>query len=335
MRHWLRFRKPDDFHAHLRQDPMLVSICQETVPYFARVLAMPNIKPEVITAIDVVNYRDKILRTMSGLKPLMTFCITDQTTPAMIKPLRDAGAIAGKYYPAGVTNAGGVTADIKSLYPIFEEMSAQKMVLCLHGEQPGADPMTAEQEFLPTLVQLVRDFPELSKVLEHISTAAAVDAVLSLRNNVGATITAHHPFLTYDDEKPNVLQSPHHYCKPVAKTKDDKLALQKAMLSGSYKFFLGTDSAPHLRQFKENVEKPSPGSYTAPMAIPRVLQFFEENCRLDKFEPFVSEIGANFYGLPLNKEELEMIRKPWTVPYEYHGVVPFMAREKLHWQLCQ
>lgn len=330
----LTLRKPDDFHLHLRQGEMLKNVLPHTVAQCARAIIMPNLTPPVLTAEDLKKYRQEIESALTGkaFTPLMTFKIVSSTTPEMVKELKIAGASAGKMYPEGVTtNSEDGVSDFPALYPVFAEMEKQGLVLCLHGEMPGEFCLDRESAFLDVLKDIADHFPTLKIVLEHITTADAVDAVESLPEQVAATITVHHLALTLDDVIGDKIQ-PHHFCKPIAKRPEDRQALLLAATGGSSKYFLGTDSAPHLKENKECAEGCA-GVYTAPVMLPILAELFEETGALDMLENFTSRYGAEFYGLPLNEEKVQLTKKSWKVPDQYEGVVPFRAGEMLNWSV--
>jgi dihydroorotase len=263
----------------------------------------------------------------------MTFRVMPTTTPAMVKDHKRVGATAGKLYPEGVTtNSEGGVKDLQSLYPVYKAMQEEGLVLCLHGEVPGVFSLDRETAFLETLRTLAKDFPKLKIVLEHATTADAIDTVVKLPANVAATITAHHLRITLDDVIGDKL-NPHAFCKPIAKRPLDRDALVKAATSGNPKFFLGSDSAPHPVETKE-CACGAAGVYTAPVLLPVLAETFEEAGHLDKLESFTSRFGAEFYGLPLNDQYIELQRESWTVENQYGGVVPFMAGHKFNWKLA-
>jgi len=341
----IEIRKPDDFHLHLRRGKVLKKVLPHTVSQFARALIMPNTKPDPILTDQHVNYyRNEICSTLANdrlvaFEPLMTIQITQETTPEIINKAMRSGAVAGKIYPQGVTthSENGIT-DFHCLYPVFETMQNFDMALSLHGESPQETVPGLEKEktFLHTLRMIAKDFPKLHIVLEHITTEDAVKCVLELPDTVAATITIHHLFLTLDDvigysKESKGLMQPHNFCKPVAKGVYDRAALREAVISGNPKFFYGGDSAPHLKGTKECASVCS-GVFNAPVALPLLCQMFEYLGHLDRLERFVSEFGAKFYHLPLNSECIRCVKKEWTVPQEYDGIVPFMAGQILHWQ---
>lgn len=323
-------------HIHLRQADMLKAVLPHTVKQCSRAIVMPNTVPPVLTVEDLVNYRSSIIENLTNgdqFEPLMTFKVAPSTTPEEVKKLKEAGATAGKLYPDGVTtNSEDGVNDFKALYPVYDEMQNQNLVLCLHGEMPGEFSLDRETKFLETLKDIAGKFSKLKIVLEHCTTEAAIECVKALPENVAASITLHHLYLTLDDIIGGSL-NPHAFCKPVAKFPSDREALVSAATSGNPKFFLGSDSAPHTVASKE-CACGAAGIYTAPVLLPALCQLFEARDRLDNFEPFVAEFGAKFYGLPLNKGSVKLVKKEWTVPEEYEGVKPFLAGEKLSWQLA-
>ena len=336
--------RPDDFHVHLRQDGDLSTTVRETANVFGRALVMPNTKPPVLHWQEVVDYvlaiQDKVPEARSGaFIALMSIQITAETTPFDIIECDNAICPAGKLYPAGVTtNSANGVSDIEALYPVFAEMEKRGKVLCLHGETPGIHCLDREAHFLTTLANLAGDFPGLRIVLEHLSTAAAVRAVESLPETVAATITAHHLTLTLDDVVGDLLQ-PHHFCKPIPKRPEDRLALIEAATGGNPKFFFGSDSAPHPKGAKERAGGCA-GVFSAPVALPTLAEVFEGRGRLDRLEGFVSKHGARFYGLlerPYGMKErgtITLRKEPWTVPDRIDKrFVPFRAGQTLGWKV--
>jgi dihydroorotase len=327
----------DDFHVHLRQGDMLAHVLPYTAEQCARALVMPNTTPPILTPEDVANYRKEIEASLpehSSFTPLMTFKIVPSTTPEMVRELKKAGVVAGKLYPEGVTtNSEDGVKDLSQLYPVYTAMEQEGLVLCLHGEVPGVFSMDRESAFLSTLRQLAKDFPKLKIVLEHATTAEAVETVAELPDNVAATLTVHHLRITLDDVIGDKI-NPHHFCKPIAKRPEDRSALVKAATSGNPKFFLGTDSAPHSVESKECCCGAA-GVYTAPVMLPVLAELFDEMGALDKLEDFTSTFGANHYGLPYNTGTIHLTKKPWIVPEQYDGVVPFMAGKTLQWRILR
>lgn len=328
----LTLRTPDDFHLHLRQGDLMKHLVTETAKVFGRVLVMPNTLPPVTTAETLKQYHRELTAVGTDLQFLMTFKIMPDMTPEQIKALKNAGSIAGKLYPQGVTthSEDGVT-DIEALFPVFAAMAEQNLVLCLHGEVPGVEDLRRESAFLPILRKIHQNFPKLRIVLEHVSSKDAVEAVQELGENVGATITVHHLLLTTDDVR-NGYFHPHHFCAPICKSEADRKALVQAAVSGNPKFFFGSDSAPHPKRDKEG-EHPKPGIFTTPVALPLLAEIFEEQGKLDRLEAFTSQFGAEFYGLPLNQSSITLRKESWKVPEEYFGVVPLKAGENMTWKV--
>ncbi len=323
-------RRPDDLHVHLRDGDAAAGYARDAAKHFARILVMPNTTPPVVTAEDLTAYRDQIRAAAPGLGLLMTFKIMQDASPDSIPALKAAGAAAGKLYPRGATtNSEDGLSDIEGVLPLFEVMEEEGLVLCIHGEDPTAPALEREESFLPTLFEIVRRFPRLKVVLEHVSSAAGVEAVVDLPETVAATVTVHHLLYTLDDLLGGHLH-PHLFCKPILKPERDREAIERVVLEGNPRFFFGSDSAPHLRSEKESASG-SAGVYTMPVALSLLADFFVERGALERFEPFVSELGARFYGLPLNEGRLAIRRESWRVPDEYRGVVPLHAGIELEW----
>lgn len=346
----IRLPRPDDFHVHLRQGPALTAYAQDHARVFGRALIMPNTLPPIRNAADLMAYRNEIKLASKPVnpqyEPLMSFKIPSIKTLAktesvnsFIQELKTAGAIAGKLYPAGVTtNSADGVGDLEEIYPLFEAMQDAGIYLCVHGEEPDAFCLDRERAFLPRLNRVVCDFPRLKIVLEHVSTAAAVEWVSGQPDRVAASVTVQHLLHTLDDMLGGHLQ-PHLFCKPLLKRPEDRQAIQAAVLSASPRFFFGSDSAPHSRIAKE-CDCGAAGVYSAPVALPLLAEFFETADKLKLLPDFVSRFGAEFYGLPLAKDELVMVRKPWMVPNSLHdgiegfpigGVVPMAAGQELAW----
>ncbi|OGZ67556.1 MAG: hypothetical protein A3C58_02215 [Candidatus Staskawiczbacteria bacterium RIFCSPHIGHO2_02_FULL_34_10] len=330
----------DDMHCHFRDETLLKEVLPFTAKYCGRAIAMPNTRPRaILNAKDVIWYRDKIkmvldkIPKMSFFKPLMTIEIRDNTTPQMIVDAHRVGAVAGKIYPLGVTtNSDQGLREFFSngIKETFRTMQDVGMICLIHGELDSPRKLFIEREeaFLPIFLQLVENFPNLKTVLEHVSTEKGINMVAQLGNNIAGSITAHHPILTLNDSRLN----PNNICNPSPNRFEDRDAVLKAMTSGSPKFFLGSDSAPHLREQKEcaNIHC---GVFTAPILPSLLCEIFEIAGCLDKLENFTSRFGAEFYRLPPNKGKIDLIKKEWTVPSQYGSVVPFMAGAKLQWQL--
>jgi dihydroorotase len=331
----LVIRRPDDFHVHFREGELLKQVAPYTARVFARALVMPNTKIPIRQAGDAVCYKREIMEATGqyDFQPLLTIKLLRSTTPEQIANLSGSHVIAGKLYPEGVThNSSDVDAvsNIYDLFNIFEAMEDNNIVLCLHGEDPRVPTLRREHVFLCHLQTIAATFPKLRIVLEHITTAAAVEVVSSL-SNVAATITAHHLYLTLDDMIGGNL-NPHAFCKPVAKTIEDKQALIRAATSGDPKFFFGSDSAPHLRESKECASGCA-GIFSAPCAVESIIPIFDDNFALNKVNDFMSTFGAMFYGLPLNEGSITLERIPWIVPKEIHGIVPFHSGKQLAWRI--
>lgn len=299
---------------------------------------MPNLLPPVTTVEAAVAYRDRIVRATRrhDFTPLMTCYLTDNIDPDELARGHATSAwVAAKLYPAGATtnSASGVT-DIRNIYPALERMQEIGMVFCIHGEvtDPDVDIFDREAAFIDRiLTPLVRDFPELKMVMEHITTRQAAEFVASAPANIAATITPQHLHLNRNALFQGGLR-PHAYCLPVVKREEHRLAVRKAAISGSPKFFLGTDTAPHAREAKESACGCA-GIFNAPFALESYLQVFDEETALDRFEGFASEHGARFYGLPLNESMVTLERVEHQVPETVEGLVPFHSGEKLRWRL--
>jgi dihydroorotase len=336
--------RPDDWHAHLRDGDAMADVLGATARQFARAIVMPNLKPPVVDVKKAKAYRDRILAALprrSTFEPLMTLYLTDNTSPAEIAKARASGFVkAVKYYPAGATtnSASGVT-DIRKCDAVFEAMQSEGLPLLVHGEvtDPEVDIFDRETAFLDrVLAPLVKRFPRLKIVVEHITTHEAAAFVERASMNVGATITAHHLLLNRNALFAGGI-NPHHYCLPVLKREPHRRALLKAATSGSPKFFLGTDSAPHPRTAKESCCG-SAGVYTAHAAIELYAEAFESAGALDKLEAFASHNGADFYGLARNSGTVKLERRAWKVPASYafgdDTVVPLRAGQSVAWKLA-
>jgi len=334
----LTIRKPDDWHVHLRDGEMLAAVVPHTARQFARAIVMPNLMPPVTTVEAARAYRDQIMAAAgSGFTPLMTCYLTDDASPDEIsRGFAEQTWVAAKLYPAGATtnSASGVT-DIRNIYQTLEQMQRIGMVLCVHGEvtDAGVDVFDREAVFIDrVLAPVTRDFPALKIVFEHITTADAVQFVESASPHIGATVTPQHMILNRNAIFAGGLR-PHAYCLPVAKREKHRLAVRKAGTSGSPKFFLGTDSAPHTRGAKESACGCA-GLFNAPFALESYAGVFDDEGALDKFEAFASINGARFYGFPPNEGTLTLERANSHVPDEIDGIVPFQAGETLRWKVA-
>lgn len=338
----LIIRRPDDWHVHLRDGDMLRAVAPATAHQFARAIVMPNLKSPVTTVAGAAAYRERIMAALpagSAFTPLMTCYLTNAADGEEIARGHAEGVFtACKLYPANATtnSAFGVT-DIKAIYPVLETMQRIGMPLLVHGEvtDPQVDVFDREKVFIDrVLTGLTRDLPELKIVFEHITTADAADFVSASGPNVGATITPQHLIINRNALFAGGLR-PHAYCLPVAKREAHRLAVRRAATSGSPKFFLGTDSAPHRVEAKE-ADCGCAGIYNAPFALESYATVFEEDGALDRFAAFASENGPLFYGLPLNEERIVLEPETTPVPERIaHGdisLVPFHAGETLQWR---
>jgi dihydroorotase len=335
--------RPDDWHLHLRDGAALHAVAADTARHFGRAIIMPNLKPPVRNVDDAAAYRVRILAALpagSRFTPLMTLYLTERTTPDDIRAACASGLVhAVKYYPAGATthSDAGVT-DLARVYAVLETLQESGLPLLLHGEVTDAeiDIFDREAVFIERhLTRILRDFPGLRVVLEHITTRHAVEFVASAPANVAATLTVHH--LLYNR---NALFKggirPHYFCLPVLKRESHRQALVAAAISGNPKFFLGTDSAPHARGAKES-SCGCAGIYTAHAAIELYAEVFEAAGALDKLEAFASFHGPDFYRLPRNADTLTLRRLPWTVPetlpFGGEVLVPLRAGETVAWRV--
>ncbi len=324
-------RTPDDMHVHLRQWPEAGEYTRRIADSFARGVVMPNLLPPVCTAEGLETYRDHIRSAAPGFEPLMTFKLLPGMKADRVAALKAAGAVAGKYYPEGVTtNAEDGIRTSSELYPILEAMEEYELILCVHGEDPSAPVLERERAFLPQYEEIASRFPRLKSVFEHVSTREAVDMVKNLPETIAATVTVHHLLFTLEDMMANGL-FPQLYCKPVVKTEGDRQAIEKVVLEGNPRFFFGSDSAPHPASAKKNPPLAA-GVYSAPVAMPLLIDFFDSRHALERLEDFTSRFGAVFYGLPLNSTNTEWLKTPWKVPGTVDGVIPLCAGREVSWQ---
>jgi dihydroorotase len=338
----LTLRRPDDWHLHLRDGVPMASVLPWTARQFARAIVMPNLKPPVTTAAQAVAYRQRILDALpaqADFEPLMTLYLTDNTPPQEIARAREAGVVALKLYPAGATtNSDAGVTDVRRTYRTLEAMQRAGLLLLVHGEVTDAeiDVFDREAVFIErVMAPLRRDFPELKVVFEHITTKDAADYVAAADALTAATITAHHLLYNRNALFVGGLR-PHYYCLPVLKREEHRRALVRAATSGSAKFFLGTDSAPHAAALKEQ-SVCGAGCFTAPAALELYAEAFEDAGALDRLEGFASLHGPAFYGLPLNAGTVTLRRTPWTVPetlaFGDASIKPLRGGETLRWQL--
>lgn len=331
--------KPGDYHVHFREGKMLKTFVKDTALDFSRALVMPNLKEPVWNAKGVEAYRSEILSVAPrGFEPLMSIYLTQRTTPETILEAAKAGAVAAKYYPKHGTTRSGQGLMPRTLFSHddwMEALSQAGMVLCLHAEDPEQPVMKREEAFLRSLLheELPHRFPKLRIIIEHASTALAVQIAKSFPN-VATTITAHHLTLTIDD----VIGDHDCLCMPVAKTAHDRRALLEAAMSGRSDVFFGSDSAPHSRFAKDRAQGAC-GLYTAPVALPLLTQIFASNSRLQSLPDFVSKFGAEWYRLPESQSMIELVAEPQTVIDPcWHSdssdiVRPFMAGKYLSWSV--
>jgi dihydroorotase len=340
----LTITRPDDWHLHLRDGELMRSVVGATASAFGRAIVMPNLVPPITTVAAAAAYRERIaaaLPAASRFAPLLTLYLTDTTPIAEIAQARRSGFVIGvKYYPAGATthSASGVTA-IERVYPVLEAMQKHALPLLVHGEVIAreVDVFDRERVFVESvLTRILRDFPELKVVLEHVTTREAVEFINAAPAHVGATITPQHLLYSRNALFASGIQ-PHFYCLPILKRESHRQALVKAATSGNPKFFLGTDSAPHARDAKQGACGCA-GCYTAYAALELYAEAFETAGALDKLEAFASFHGADFYRLPRNGDTVTLAREAWTVPAEYafgsNVVVPLNAGQTMRWRLA-
>jgi len=340
----VRITRPDDWHLHLRDGAALRAVAPATAQVFGRAIVMPNLTPPITTVDAALAYRQRILAALpadSSLDPLMTLYLTDATSAAEIVRAKASGFIhAVKYYPAGATtnSQSGVT-ELERAYPALAAMQAQDLVLAVHGEVTDAavDVFDRERVFIERiLAKIVRDFPRLRVVLEHVTTEEAVAFVTGAPDNVAATITPQHLLYSRNALFAGGLR-PHLYCLPVLKRERHRQALVAAATSGNPKFFLGTDSAPHARDAKEHACGCA-GCYSAPVALPMYAEAFDDAGALDRLEAFASVHGPAFYGLAANTDSITLVRETWrvpeTLPFGDQTIVPLRAGEDMRWQIA-
>lgn len=334
--------RPDDWHLHVRDGDALSVVVPHTAAQFGRAIIMPNLRPPVTTAAAALAYKARIQAAVpSGLafEPLMTLYLTDNLPADEIKRARDAGVVAVKLYPAGATtNSDAGVTDLRKTYKTLEAMQRAGLLLLVHGEvtSPEIDIFDREAVFIDTqLIPLRRDFPELKIVFEHITTKEAAQYVLAADRFTAATLTAHHLLYNRNAIFTGGIR-PHYYCLPVLKRETHRLALLQAATSGSPKFFLGTDSAPHPAHLKEHASGCA-GCYTAHAAMEMYAQAFDTAGALDKLEGFASFHGADFYGLPRNTGSITLRRESWTAPESFAfgeaTLKPLGAGESMPWRL--
>ena len=339
----LTLTRPDDWHLHVRDGAAMASVVPATAQQFARAIVMPNLRPPVITAEQAIGYRERIKAAVPAgvdFEPLMVLYLTDNTPASEVARAKAMGAVAFKLYPAGATtNSDAGVTDLRKTYPVLEAMQREGMVFCVHGEvtESDVDVFDREKAFIDEkLIPLRRDFPELKIVFEHITTQEAVQYVNEADRFVGATITPQHLLYNRNAIFMGGIR-PHYYCLPILKREVHRVALVQAATSGSAKYFLGTDSAPHASNLKEH-SSGCAGCYSAPCALELYAEAFENAGALDKLEAFASFHGPAFYSLPRNTQKVTLKREPWVVPEslpfgEHASIKPLRGGETLAWRL--
>ncbi|MCE5181080.1 MAG: dihydroorotase [Betaproteobacteria bacterium] len=339
----LTLTRPDDWHLHLRDGEQMRTVLPDTARRFGRAIVMPNLRPPVVTTDMAAAYRERIraaLPANARFEPLMTLYLTDNTLPVEMVRAKASGLVHGvKLYPAGATtNSDSGVTDIMKCAAVLAEMEKQGLPLLVHGEvtDPEVDVFDREKMFIDrVLMPLVQRFPGLLIVLEHVTTRDGVEFVKAASARVSATLTAHHLLLNRNAMFAGGIR-PHHYCLPVLKREEHRRALVDAAISGSPKFFLGTDSAPHAKGAKE-AACGCAGMYTAGAGIELYAEAFEQAGALDKLEAFASFYGADFYGLPRNTETITLVKESWKVPdslpFGGETLVPLRAGGMVGWRL--
>ncbi|MDO4776759.1 MAG: dihydroorotase [Cardiobacteriaceae bacterium] len=338
----LTLRRPDDFHIHLRDGAALARTVPDAARQCARALVMPNLTPAVDTIAAVEAYRARIMAHVpqgSDFTPLMTLYLSDTLTPDTVRAAKAAGVVAIKWYPKGATtNSAQGVASVEALYPVLEIMEEQGLLLLIHGEVTDADIDIFDREatFIErVLIPLRARFPRLKMVMEHLTTAHGVAYVKSQSENLAATVTAHHLLFNRNALLVGGVK-PHFYCLPILKTEKDRQALLEAVASGDKRFFMGTDSAPHAREAKENACGCA-GCYTGHATLAFYAEAFAQMHALDKLDDFCSAHGADYYGLPRNTGTITLIQEdttfPQTLPYGDSELVPFLAGQQWPWRI--
>ena len=340
----ITIQTPDDWHLHFRDGDILAETVPATARCFRRAIVMPNLVPPVRTADDALAYKARILAAApenSGFEPLMTLYLTDNTTVDDIAKAAENGIRAVKLYPAGATtNSAAAVTNLDKLNPVLEALSKHDMLLLIHGEVTDShvDIFDRERLFIDQrLAPITKQFPNLKIVFEHITTKEAADFVLAGSDHIAATITPQHLMLNRNDLLVGGIR-PHNFCLPVLKRNIHQEALRNVVASGSNKFFLGTDSAPHSKDKKESACGCA-GCYSAWAALELYTQVFDELGALDKLEGFASHYGADFYGLPRNSGSITLKKAPWTIPEGIKlpnglgDIIPFMAGTEVQWQI--
>lgn len=337
--------QPDDWHLHLRDGKQMQCVLPDSAIRFARAVIMPNLKPPIITTDQAIQYRSRIIESLpntlrSHFNPLMTLYLTDNTSPQEVVKAKKSGMVhAVKLYPAGATtNSDAGVTDLSRCFATLASMEQLGLPLLVHGEvtDPAVDIFDRESVFIDrVLTPLIRRFPVLRIVLEHITTSEAVEFIRSTPNHIAATITAHHLLFNRNAIFTSGIR-PHYYCLPILKREKHRQSLVAAAISGSPKFFLGTDSAPHSIANKES-NCGCAGIYSAHAGIEFYVEAFDRAGALDKLEAFASFHGADFYQLPRNEHQITLIKQDWIIPAQIRfgdeQLIPLMAGEKLSWKL--
>jgi len=331
--------RPDDCHLHVRSGALLKAVLPHTARQFGRAIIMPNLKPPVTTVAQALIYRDEILQAIPAdlsFEPLMTLYLTAATTLEEIERVAQSEHIyAFKLYPAGATtNSDAGVADVTRIYPILAALEKHDIPLLIHGEvtDTECDIFDREKQFIDQyLIDIVKHFPNLRIVLEHVTTKEAVQFVESANSNVAATITPQHLLFNRNAMLSGGIK-PHYYCLPILKREMHRQALVQAAISGNAKFFLGTDSAPHLTHLKESACGCA-GCYTAFGAMELYAEIFEQANALDKLEGFASFYGADFYRIARNTGTITLQKQAWTIPALYGEITPLKAGEELTWKI--
>ncbi len=340
----LTITRPDDWHLHLRDGSVLKDTVRDTSRYMGRAIIMPNLIPPATDTQSALAYRERILAAepQGNFEPLMVLYLTDNTSADEIKRAKASGHIyAAKLYPAGATtNSDSGVTSVEKIYPVLAAMQEVGMPLLVHGEVTSSDIDIFDREMVfieQVLTPVVNAFPDLKVVMEHITTANAVEFVSQAGPNVGATITAHHLLYNRNHMLVGGIK-PHFYCLPILKRNTHQQALVKAATSGNKKFFLGTDSAPHAKGAKESACGCA-GSYTAHAAIELYAEVFEQEGALENLEAFASFNGPDFYSLPRNQDTITLVKESWSVPEFYplgdDIVVPIKAGETIGWTVIK
>ncbi|SMH29551.1 dihydroorotase [Maritimibacter sp. HL-12] len=340
----LTIRRPDDWHLHLRDGSMLSAVLPETARHFARAIVMPNLVPPVVTGADAAAYRARIMAALPEamtFTPLMTLYLTEETDPADVKAAAESGLVtAVKLYPAGATtNSASGVRDFDKVRPVLETMAEISLPLCVHGEvtTPEVDIFDREAVFIDTVLDPIRRAtPGLRVVMEHITTKDGVDYVATGGDDLGGTITTHHLIINRNHLLVGGIK-PHYYCLPVAKREEHRLALRAAATGGNPRFFLGTDSAPHLTHLKEHACGCA-GVFSATNTMSCLAEVFEQEGALDRLEGFTSLNGPAFYRLPVNAETITLTRGdpvtyPATIATDDGPVTLFDPGFALHWRV--